>query len=65
MWAGRLRPIALASTSIWITVASGLISAPCLVVQWLIDAPKTRTTSAVGRISAANGAANPPEMPSA
>ncbi len=45
--------------SIWMTVASGLMSAPCRVVQWLTDAPATITRSAWGSSSAANGEAEP------
>ena len=63
--AGRLRAIALASVSTWITLAPGLIIAPCFVVQWLTEAPTTSTTSACGSSSAANGLAKPPEIPSA
>ena len=65
MSTGWLRPIAFALESIWITVASAEISAPCLVVQWLTEAPTTITASAWGSSSAANGEAKPPEIPSA
>ena len=41
------------------------MSAPWRVVQWLTDAPATITRSAWGSSSAANGEANPPEIPSA
>ena len=61
---GRLRPIARGSTSIWMTLASGAIIAPCLVVQWLTDAPTTSTTSACGSSSCgerAGEAARDPE----